>query len=242
MSLIFATQLTAVFTAILGVGAIVTAILAYAAFRKQSREVRAIERQVTDGQELARQQAELLKVQTGQLEVLREQLQDQRKAFAAQTEIVKLQATDLRDSLEERAQEARRRLRAQAQLVFLTEDRYPGGKADPSAPPSVTVTIVNSSNQPIYDADLYWRVGDELYGEPNPEHLGIILPGQSTAKTRKFPSDADLSTCSTELRFNDADGIRFQRRSDGYLENLFSPLREGSLDSVYGAPDWWKRS
>jgi len=39
MSLIFATQLTAVFTAILGVGAIVTAVLAGLALRKQSQEV-----------------------------------------------------------------------------------------------------------------------------------------------------------------------------------------------------------
>lgn len=71
MSLIFATQLTAVFTAFLGVGAIVTAVLAYLAFRKQARAVAAIERQVSDEQELTRQQAELLKVQTGQLEVFR---------------------------------------------------------------------------------------------------------------------------------------------------------------------------
>jgi hypothetical protein len=39
MSVIFATQLTAVFTAILGAGAIVTAMLAGLAFRKQSQEV-----------------------------------------------------------------------------------------------------------------------------------------------------------------------------------------------------------
>jgi hypothetical protein len=39
MSLIFATQLTAVATAVLAMGAIVTAILAYRAFRKQALEV-----------------------------------------------------------------------------------------------------------------------------------------------------------------------------------------------------------
>ena len=52
MSLIFATQLTAVATAVLAVFAIVTAFYARQAFRKQSQEVSAIERQVTDQQEL----------------------------------------------------------------------------------------------------------------------------------------------------------------------------------------------
>jgi hypothetical protein len=63
MSGVFAEQLTAVATAILALFAIVTAWYARRAFLKQSREVAAIERQVFDGQELARQQAELLKVQ-----------------------------------------------------------------------------------------------------------------------------------------------------------------------------------
>ena len=80
MSLLGATILAGIATAVLAVGAIVTALLAYFAFRKQAREVAAIERQVADGQELARQQAELLKIQSGQLELQREQLADQRKA------------------------------------------------------------------------------------------------------------------------------------------------------------------
>ena len=55
MSEIFAEQLTAVANVFLAVFAIVTAVFAWLTFRKQSREVAAIERQVTDGQELARQ-------------------------------------------------------------------------------------------------------------------------------------------------------------------------------------------
>jgi polysaccharide deacetylase 2 family uncharacterized protein YibQ len=54
--------LTAAGTIVLAAFAIVTAWYARQAFLKQSQEVRAIERQVSDGQELARQQAELLKV------------------------------------------------------------------------------------------------------------------------------------------------------------------------------------
>jgi hypothetical protein len=53
MSLIFATQLTAVATVVLAVGAIFTAFFAWGAFRKQSREVRAIEWQVADQRQVA---------------------------------------------------------------------------------------------------------------------------------------------------------------------------------------------
>jgi hypothetical protein len=56
MSVVLSGEISAIAIAMLALFAIVTAILAYLAFRKQSREVRAIERQVTDEQELTRQQ------------------------------------------------------------------------------------------------------------------------------------------------------------------------------------------
>src|SRR5689334_6269445 len=99
MSEIFAEQFTAVANAVLAGFAIVTAILAGLAFLKQSREVRAVERQVADGQEVALQQAELIKIQNGQLEALRGQLEEQRRASAAQAEVLELQAAELRESL-----------------------------------------------------------------------------------------------------------------------------------------------
>lgn len=51
MSLIFATQLTAVATAVLAVGAIVTGVLAYRAFCKQAEEVGILGRQLKEQQE-----------------------------------------------------------------------------------------------------------------------------------------------------------------------------------------------
>jgi hypothetical protein len=116
---------TAVGTAVLAVFAIVTAVLAGLAFLKQSREVRAVERQVADGQETGRQQGEILKVQAGQLEVLRAQLEDQRDATAKQAQVLELQAAELRESLDERKRAAAERRRAQASRVFLTELRHP---------------------------------------------------------------------------------------------------------------------
>lgn len=154
MSEIFSVQLTAVFTALLGVGAIATAVLAYLAFRKQAREVAAIERQVSDEQELTRQQAELLKVQTGQLEVLRAQLEDQRKASATQAEVLELQAAELRESLEDRKREAEERRRAQASPVFVTQE-----VDEVWDTPTVLAIAVKTSSQAVYRAELAWHRG-----------------------------------------------------------------------------------
>jgi hypothetical protein len=89
MSLIFATQLTAVATAVLAVFAIVTTVFAVRAFRKQSQEVR--------------DQASMLKVQSDQL--------------GEQRTINALQAKDLQESLKERERLRRIAERGQADDV-----------------------------------------------------------------------------------------------------------------------------
>lgn len=92
MSEIFTDQLTAVANVVLAVFALATAVLAGLAFLKQSREVHAVEQQMKDGQELARQQAALLIVQSDQLEVQRRQFDEdqtaRRRAQAAQVFIL----------------------------------------------------------------------------------------------------------------------------------------------------------
>jgi hypothetical protein len=200
MSLLAATVLTAIATAVLAVFAIITAWYARKAFLKQSQEVAAIERQVTDEQELTRQQAELLKVQTGQLAALQGQLEEQRKAGTAQAEVLKLQASELQESLKERERQAEQARRSQAARVFLTDDRFKGRTsleaysdstgAGPRAP-SVTATVHNTSDQPIYDAEFLWRRGSASHCEPNPEPIGILLPGEQHKGRREFPSDTN---------------------------------------------------
>lgn len=221
--------LTAIGTAALAVFAIVTAILAYMAFRKQAQEVRAIERQVADEQELTRQQAKLIEIQSGQLEALRGQLEEQQKASAAQAEVLELQATELRQSLEERKRQAERAHRAQAASVFLTEESFPGRKGPRGAaaygepigvspsPPSVTATAHNTSDQPIYDVELRWHLGSAGHGEPNPEPMGTVLPGATHTSKRNFPPGAILETGGAVLRFRDAAGATWMRRPDGGL-------------------------
>lgn len=192
MSEILAVQLTAIATVVLAVFAIVTAVLAGLAFRKQAREVS--------------DQAEMLDLQ-------RRQLQDQREASAKQAGVLELQAAELRESLEDRRREAGERRREQASFVFLTEN-LGGGTAAFLA----TVTVVNESSQPIYDADLVWNPIPTLRDAPNPEFIGVILPGvRVTSTTRMYPPDTIIESNSAVLQFTDAAGIRWVREPDGYL-------------------------
>lgn len=155
MSLIFATQLTAVATAVLAVFAFVTAWYARRAFLKQSQEVS--------------DQAEMLKVQS-------EQLTEQRKLNKEQTRVLALQAEELHKSLAEREREAEQRRRAQAGRVFVSQQSYISsyisvdpepievdsrGEVIPDEPDCtrVEVAVINSSDQPIYEAELLWRYG-----------------------------------------------------------------------------------
>jgi hypothetical protein len=190
MSSDLSAEITAIATAVLGVFAIVAAFYARQAFRKQSQEVRVIERQVKDQQELAKQQAELLKVQSGQLELQRQQLDDQRTANADQAK----------------------------SKVFIVEAE--GLTRPPSGPPAVPFVVaraVNSSDQPVYDVEFYWRRGSASHGEPNPEPLGILMPGEREEKSRDFPSATNMAVSGAILRFRDAAGVRWIRRPDGGL-------------------------
>lgn len=220
--------LTATGTVVLAVFAIVTARYARKAFLKQSQEVRAVERQVADGQQLTRQQGELIKIQTGQLEALRGQLEEQRMASAAQAEVLTLQAAELRESLAERTRQAEQARSIQAVRVFLTEDPFKGRSERRMAaygefigvgprPPSATATAHNTSDQPVYDAEFYWRRGSAGHGDPNPEPIGTLLPGATHTSTRDFPPGTNLEVSGAVLRFRDAAGIKWIRRPDGYL-------------------------
>jgi len=98
MSVDLSGEIAAIATAVLAVFAIITAWYARRAFLKQSQEVR--------------DQAEMLRIQA-------EQFAEQRKINERQTEVLALQAADLRESLEERKRDALERRRAQASQVFI---------------------------------------------------------------------------------------------------------------------------
>lgn len=197
MSLLGATILTAVATAVLAVGAIVTAVLAWLAFRKQSREVAAIEQQVSDQKDLTAQQAKLLEVQAGQLELQRRQFE----------------------------QEQADRRRAQASRIFFTVSR--GDKSTTQVqratgvpdPGNVTVRVTNTSQQPVYDLRICWRKDTAAWGEDGTAE--ILMPEASAVRMHPFPdglpATVDRSLFGAVVRFRDAAGVRWLLRPDGQL-------------------------
>ena len=194
MSLIFATQLTAVATAALAAFAIVTALFAFLAFRKQSEEVRAIEQQVKDQEELTRHQAELLKVQSGQLELQRQQMDNQRQANARQAEVLSLQAIELRESLEQRQRDADDRRRGQAAKVTawfgpdLSQVRPAKGPGLPQG-----AFIRNASDLPVLDV----RVSFHYIQEKLPG--GDWSPSSAALRQKRFASSRRSRTASTRF-------------------------------------------
>jgi hypothetical protein len=193
MSLIFATQLTAVATATLALFAIVTAFYAVRAFRKQSQEVS--------------DQAKMLEVQS-------EQLAEQKKLGERQAEVLGLQADELHESLEERKREASARRRMQASQIIITHYSY-----DVDSGPYVNIgaTVANNSNEPVYQAQLYWHLESESYGDPNPLFVGTIPAGSGFARDRKFPLSANKLVSGAVLTFRDAAGLSWIRTPDGAL-------------------------
>jgi hypothetical protein len=222
MSLLVATQITAAATAVLALFAIVTALFAFLAFRKQSAEVGILGKQLEDQQTLTRQEAELLKVQSKQLDLQSWQFDEQGKVNTAQARVLGLQAEELRKSLDERR-------RAQASRVFIwqkyvsdpDEVRAYAMGTDPENLPTepwpdedtsagwdvIEIHLRNSSDNPITATDFHVdiensretihgfpRIRAEISFDTNPQG-GLSVVGH----TSSFPSveiyhDAGAST------------------------------------------------
>lgn len=187
--------ITAAATAGLLIGAMVTAIYAAKALRKQP-----------------------------------EQLEDQRKINAEQTKVLVLQASELRESLAERKREAQHRHRAQASLVYL-------GVAQTFAD-SASARVVNASDFPIYDTQLWYQEEPLLGG---PDNLGTILPGRDMPTTyyygcKQFASEND-ALAKTILTFSDSANIRWVRMPSGTIEEQsLSTTRESVIESLPEKP------
>jgi hypothetical protein len=215
--------LTAVATALLAVLAVVTAWYARRAFLKQAQEVRAIEQQVSDGQELARQQAELLKIQSGQLELQREQLQDQRKASAKQAEVLELQASELQKSLKDRELRDERLRRSQADRVSAWFGLEKTGGDQWGA------WIRNASDLPVTDVRAFFHYVQET--QPGawsavtsgpPIEIRVMPPQHDRfteipVQTRSMVSECNDSTYIVSIEFTDAARKRWRRDLRGAL-------------------------
>ena len=187
--------ITATATAGLLIGAVITAIYAAKALRKQS-----------------------------------EQLKDQRKINAEQTKVLLLQASELRESLDEREREAQHRHRAQASLVYL-------GVAQTFAD-SASARVVNASDFPIYDTQLWYQEEPLPSG---PDDLGTILPGREISIAyyygcKQFASEND-ALAKTILTFRDSASIHWVRLPSGIIEEQSVPVtRESVLESLTQKP------
>jgi len=140
MSEIFAAQLTAVATLALAVLALATAIVAFLAWQKQSREVH--------------DQAKMLQVQS-------DRLAEDRKVNAEQIRVLSLQADELKLVAAERERETLAQRQAQAVRVYiwLSEEQIEEG---------MFVHVRNTSDQPIYEVALQGTPdgGARLWMEP----------------------------------------------------------------------------
>jgi hypothetical protein len=197
MSLIAATQITAIATAVLAAFAIVTAAFAYLAFRKQSTEVT----------------------------TLQQQFENQRKVNEEQTKVLGLQAEELNASLKQRKREAAEHHRAQASRIFIELERGSDirvGQAQVAAGAvrgeTVTARVRNTSELPVYNPELRWHEGGSLAPLPiNPEPLATLMPGADDERTQPIRPGADPSQFGAIFRFREANETIWDLDSEGRL-------------------------
>jgi hypothetical protein len=200
MSSDLSAEITAIATTVLAAFAFITAILAGLAFRKQSREVR--------------DQAKMLMIES-------ERFAEQRKLNAEQAKVLELQASELRESLEERK-------RGQAARVFIGATWHP---EDPEIgePSFCTPAVVNARDFPAYDSQI-WYPSDTDHAYTS----GTVLPGE---KADPYPrghgfSSAQDAIGSVVFTFRDVAGIRWVRMPDGILKEQ---TRDAVQESVLAA-------
>lgn len=190
MSLIFATQLTAVATAVLAAFAIITAVVATFAFRKQSTAV-------SDGREMIRQQKDMLQVQAERLDVYRQQVDEQRPINASRAETLELQAREIRASLDQRERDAEEQRRSQGAKVIAWF-----GRPSPEGPWGAIIR--NASDLPILDVRTFFNYIAEKWpgGDWDPVMRGgpveriRVLPPSKIVSSRSLSRSAACSTTS----------------------------------------------
>lgn len=150
--------------------------------------------------------------------------------------MLKLQAEELEQSLDERRQDREQRQREQASRVFMLErwgppvPRVDQGKASPgeTLAPSVTVEVHNTSNRPIYELRISWQLSGVLYGQwerPQP-----LMPGDEDAWNEPIPTGATREVFSAVTYFRDAARVTWRLQPDGHLDPI-SPDQEPPRDT-----------
>jgi hypothetical protein len=122
---------------------------------------------------------------------------------------------------------------AQASRVYIREFRGPDprvsqaqGAAGAIRSETVTARVTNSSDQPVYDVAISWRIvtpsGVVPAGVPDP--LGVLFPGEQSEAIREVPASvaATPSQFHSVALFRDRNEIRWRARTDGSIEEITS--------------------
>lgn len=122
--------------------------------------------------------------------------------------------------------EADERRRAQASRVFIHEERL---DADPRVSqaslaargerpqPVVIAYVMNTSQQPVYNVLISWRLGHESVGK---HHMMPLMPGADDKDIMVVPPDADPATFGAVVFFRDAARVTWRTRPGGEPEEI----------------------
>jgi uncharacterized protein YneF (UPF0154 family) len=150
------------------------------------------------------------------------QLRSQHEINEKLAEAIPLQTKELHESLDERR-------RVQAAQVFIELDRVAppasSSTAAETAPWRLTLTVHNTSKQPVYDLYVIWQLGTVRMGKPDP--MARLMPGCDASFERRGPQEAtDPAALGAFVAFRDAAGIRWAVREDGTLTDIALPSQD----------------
>jgi hypothetical protein len=172
-----------------------------------------------------RKQDDAYSQQVEQVRLQKEQLADQRKINAEQTNVLKLQAVELKESLATRKRESDERRRAQAHHVYVWEERevsYLEGDGKPVN--TVTISARNTSEQPIYDVTFSWHKNTPSGTVLIKKKTGSrpLMPGNNRFETEVVPDGVSPREFGAVVIFRDRAELWWRARPDGTLDELQS--------------------
>jgi hypothetical protein len=189
--------LTAWATVALAILAGATAVLAFLAWLKQSKEVG--------------DQAEMLRVQA-------EQLVEDKKLNTEQIRVLGLQAKELGQVAADRDREAEERRRAQAEQVYIWQ-APPTEHNAIGQPPEKTVqaTLVNNSQLPVFNVRTRWMIGGTFWAGMT-RRAAPLMPEEVDTAVAVVPAEVDLDDLIAIAFFRDRAGRPWRTYADGRLE------------------------
>jgi len=151
----------------------------------------------------------------------RRQLAEQEKTTAEQVRVLKLQAEELQESLEDRERDAMERRRGQASRVYMWT-KLPENDPEPA---EIFAHVRNTSRQPVYDVLIQWWDAPNPYlpdDSDRPETAMFaheLMPGEELGDS----SDSLGPYALCAVRFRDRAGGWWETYPDGRLKEIPLP-------------------